>query len=223
MVALAALLVFVIVLITDVFVLKARKKSHPALIKNYKIVDVDLFNREGIAIPVDTYISKAHTYAEFVDDGIVKIGVDEFVSASLGTVLVTKIADKGKNIFVGDVILEGAAGGNKIMFYSPVAGVVKAVNDNLIGKNITDPYGSDWGVMIAPLYFDKSRSRLKMNDDLAEWMKEELKRFKEYIISSQKTEPAGATMYDGGTIIKGAAAQLNSKLVEQFQKEFLTV
>lgn len=222
MVALSALLIFVIILITDLFVLKAQKRTHPAFIKNYKVVDVDLFNREGINIPVDTYVSKGHTYAEFVNEKIIKVGIDEFVSASLGEVSVTKIAPAGTIVKEGDFIFEAKVGNKLVNFCSPVSGVVKVVNDELIKRSISDPYGNDWGVMIAPVGFDKTKLILKANDDLAEWMKTELQRFKEYLYGSGNPGFAGVTMYDGGTVVKGAVAQLGEKAVSQFEKEFLT-
>jgi len=223
MVALSALLIFVLILITDIFVLKAEKKRHPAFIKNFKIVDVDLFNKEGITIPVDTYVSKGHTYAEFIQDKTIKVGVDEFVSSSLGEIKVEKIAAKGTKVKVGDIVISANVGGNTINFSSPVEGVVKVVNDNLLGNIINDPYGKDWGLMITPNEFEKTKRSLKINEELAEWMKTELKRFKDYLYGSLNPELAGATMYDGGTIVKGAVAQLDNSAVTKFQKEFLSL
>ena len=136
MVALSALVIFVIILITDIFVLKAGKKRHPAFIKNYKIVDVDLFDREGITIPVDTYISKGHTYAEFIDDKTIKIGIDDFISSSLGEFKIEKIAAKGSVVKEGDIILSAKVGNNLVSFASPVSGTVKVVNDRLLGNSI---------------------------------------------------------------------------------------
>ena len=88
---------------------------------------------------------------------------------------------------------------------------------------MVDPYGNDWGLLVTPNEFEKTKRSLKINEDLAEWMKGELKRLKEYLYGSLSPDLAGATMFDGGTIMKGAVAQLDDKAVTKFQNDFLSL
>jgi glycine cleavage system H lipoate-binding protein len=161
MVALYVLLGFILLLIVDAFVIRAEKKYHPAFKKKYEIIENMVFDNISVAVPADSYISKGHTWAEMLGNGMVKIGIDEFVLKTIGKFIVTKITKAGSLVKRGDVILEAKLGEKSISFRSPVDGTINYINDSLIGKNISDPYGEDWGVIVAPVNFEKNAVALK--------------------------------------------------------------
>lgn len=223
MVALSVFAVFMIILFTDVYVHKNGREKRTGFVENHSVVDIGLFNGAGISIPYETYISKGHTYAEPIDGKTVKVGIDEFVSYSLGDFKIESIAAKGTVVKAGDFIMSAKVGNSVISFASPVNGRVKVVNDRLIGNTINDFYGNDWGALITSDGFDKPKQLHKTNEDLAEWMKTEMTRLKNYLFDSLNRELAGATMFDGGTINKGAVALLDDKAVKKFQMDFLSI
>ena len=231
MVALYVLLGFILLLIIDAFVIRAEKKYHPAFKKKYEIIENVVFDNISVAVPADSYISKGHTWAELLGNGLVKIGVDEFVLKSLGKFIVTKILKPGTLIKKGDPIIEVKLAEKIINLRSPIDGTINYVNDDLIGKNISDPYGEDWGVIMSPVNFDKNALSLKTNENVVEWMRLEFLKLKNYLretmlqpyLPDGNTQLAGATMFDGGKMVEGAVSQLNMESIKKFEDEFLTV
>jgi glycine cleavage system H lipoate-binding protein len=224
MVALYVLLGFILLLLIDYFVLKGEKKFHPAFQKQFEVIENVVFDNISVTIPADSYVSKGHTWAEVLGNGLVRVGVDEFILKSVGNFLVTGMAKPGTVIKKGEVIINAKLGDKNFNFRSPVDGTVNFVNDNLVGKTISDPYGEDWGVMITPINFEKNAASLKANEKVVEWMKSEFIRLKNYLIDiSAQPQLAGATMLDGGKMMEGAVAHLNKESIKKFEDEFLTM
>jgi glycine cleavage system H lipoate-binding protein len=228
MVALYVLLGFILLLIIDAFVLRAEKKFHPAFKKKYEIIENMVFDNISVAVPADSYISKGHTWAEMLGNGMVKIGIDEFALKTIGKFIVTKITKAGLVVKRGDVILEAKVGEKSLSFRSPIDCTINFVNDSLIGKNVSDPYGEDWGVIVAPVNFEKNAVVLKSNETMVEWMKEEFLKLKNYLTesvaqSAGNLQLAGVTMFDGGKIVEGAVSQLSNESIKKFEDEFLKI
>lgn len=224
MVALSVLLGFILLLIIDYFVLRAEKKLHPAFIKNYSVTDSVAFNNLSVKVPADIFISKGHTWAEPDKNGFIKVGVDEFITKSLGDFVITNTAQNGILVNEGDPVIEAKLGKKKIIFRSPVSGKVVLQNHDLPGKKITDPFGEDWGVIIKPENFHSHTEKLKINEEVIEWMKSELRRFKIYL-EDRLSNPqlAGVTMFDGGHIVPGVVSHLDDESIEKYQKDFLSI
>jgi len=224
MVALYVFLGFILLLVIDYFVIRAEKKYHPAFKKSYEVVENVIFDNISVTVPADSYVSRGHTWAELQGNGLIKIGIDEFVLKSVGKFIVTNIAKSGTLVKKGDVIIEAKLGDKNFGFRSPIDGTINFINDDLIGKTISDPYGEDWGIMVSPINFEKNAASLKANEKVIDWMKNEFVRLKNYIVeNSVKPQLAGVTMLDGGKMIEGAVAQLDKESVKKFEDEFLTI
>ncbi|MGA8263159.1 MAG: hypothetical protein WB779_01820 [Ignavibacteriaceae bacterium] len=224
MVALSVLLGFLLLLVIDYFVLRAEKKLHPAFVKNYKVIDSVVFNNLSVSIPADTFISKGHTWAKPDKNGFLKVGVDEFITKSVGDLVITNTAPKGILLNEGDPVIEARLGDKRIVFRSPVSGQIVMQNHDLPGRKITDPFSEDWGVIIKSQEFHPHSNKLKMNEEVIEWMKGELIRFKNFL-EERLTKPglAGVTMFDGGHIVEGVVSHLDSESIEKYEKEFLSI
>jgi glycine cleavage system H lipoate-binding protein len=224
MVALYVLLGFILLLVIDYFVIRAEKKYHPAFKKSYEVVENIVFDNLSVKVPADSYVSRGHTWAELQGNGMLKIGIDEFAVKSMGKFVVTNIAKTGTLLKKGDIIIEAKLGDKDLSFRSPVDGTINFVNDDLVGKVFSDPYGEDWGVMVSPVNFETNAASLKANEKVVEWMKNEFIRLKNYIVeNSVKPQLAGVTMLDGGKLIEGAVAQLDKESIKKFEEEFLAI
>ncbi len=223
MVALFVLLTFILFVVIDIFVLRAQKKTHPAFEASNVLNHTSMvFNKYSIASPENIYLSKGHTWAEKIEDGLVKIGLDDFVMKALGKFTVENIAEENKNIKAGDVILEGAFNGKKIALRSPVSGVVTSVNKSLIGSEINDPY-ADWSLVVNPSNFNSESEKLVSGKQLSNWMKDEFRKLKDFLTENTvNVELAGVTMQDGGNVVEGALQNIKEDAVKKFEAEFLT-
>lgn len=219
MVALFVLLTFALFVVIDIFVLKAQKKSHPAFEKTTSAV----FNKSSIAIPNQVFVSKGHTWAQKLQDGTVKVGVDDFALKALGRLSVTSIVPELTKVKQGDVILEGTCSSNSFKFRSPVEGTVKLVNSSILNKPLTEPFTNGWGLVITPSNWEVSSKVLKTGESLSSWLKEEFRRLRDFIeVSAVKPELAGITMHDGGNIVEGAISNIAAEGLKNFENEFLT-
>ncbi len=225
MVALYVLLGFILLLLIDYFVIKGEKKYHPAFQKKYEVVENIIFDNISVSVPADSYVSKGHTWAELQGNGLIKVGIDEFVLKSLGGFIVSNIVKAGTLVKKGDPVIEAVLGDKKISFRSPVDGTVNFINDELIGKPVSDPYGNDWAILLTPINFEKNAAALKANEKVVDWMKNEFIRLKNYLVENTagRVQLAGATMLDGGKILEGSIAMLDKDSVKKFEDEFLQI
>jgi hypothetical protein len=100
---------------------------------------------------------------------------------------------------------------------------VKSINQEIIGRTLNDPYGNDWGLVIAPINMEDNLNTLKLGHTAIEWMKDEFKRLKDFLSeNSFRAEPVGVTMYDGGNVMEGAVSKIDDEGLKQFEEEFLS-
>lgn len=218
MVALFVVLTFLLFILIDLIVLKSQGKEHPAF-ATYKV-----FNRGSFIFPEDIFLAPGHTWLQNIKDGLVKIGVDEFIVKSLGKIKLNVLKNEGENVKKGEPIFQTNIGPKVLNFYAPIDGKVKYVNKNLSTKKVEDPYDIDWGLMIEPINFQESLQILKTKESAVDWLKKEFSRFKDFLmIHSKDPEFVGLTMADGGNIVEGVASHLNEKALSEFEKEFLSL
>ena len=152
----------------------------------------------------------------------VKIGVDEFIVKSFKKLQLIDMAAEGTDLKKGDVVFRGKVGKQVVNFHSPIDGKVLTVNNDTVGKNITNPYTEGWGLVIAPATNNLS-SVAQTAEKAANWLDSEFKRLKDFLsLHTADPELAGLTMADGGNITEGVAANFNEKTLAAFEKEFLS-
>ncbi len=179
-----------------------------------------VFNKSSLEIPEGYYFSPGHTWAK-EDSGKLKIGIDAFVLKALGNLKIDKLVPAGNSIKKGDVIFEGTANSKRVKFRSPVDGKIESVNHRVIGKELSDVYGENWGVTM--ISNSDQVSRLLSDGAALDWMKSEFRRLKDFLsFNSFKAEPVGATMYDGGNVVEGVVSDFDDDLVIEFEENFLT-
>jgi len=221
MVAIFVLTAFLFIISVDMVVLKIQGKNHPAFEPSFPQYDLSIFNGNSFTIPPNIFFSKGHTWIKKEGEGLIDIGIDSLGATALGTLSVLKCAEVGKELKRGDVIFEGSFGNRVIKFMSPVNGIVKSVNTDIIGKKISNPYET-WGVQLISNEFSESMKMFLSGSDALSWMKNEFIKLKSFIDShSLKVELAGVTMYDGGSLYNGTSSLLVDKTANDFEKEFL--
>lgn len=90
--------------------------------------------------------TKTHEWLA-VEGNTVTIGITDFAQAQLGDVVFLELPSPGRKLEPGESfgVVESVKAASDL--YSPVAGRVTAVNDNLAGKPElinSDPYGEGW-------------------------------------------------------------------------------
>ncbi len=104
-------------------------------------------------IPAELRFAESHEWAHLEADGTVTVGISDHAQEALGDVVFVELPEIGKTFAAGDAagVVESVKAASDI--YSPVAGEVIAVNDNLQGTPEglnNDPYAS-WIFKLKPV------------------------------------------------------------------------
>ena len=147
MVAIFALSAFILILMADHFVLKLQGRTHPAFGSAPGIISIAESSEINYGFPSNILLSKGHTWLKKGNDGLIEIGVDLLGSRALGGLSIARCSEENARIKRGDVLFVGNYGSETVEFLSPINGVVRHINQKVIGNKISNPYNT-WGIKI---------------------------------------------------------------------------
>ena len=98
-------------------------------------------------VPEELLYSKDHEWVRRLDDGRCQVGITHFAQDELGDVVFVELPEIGRTLAAHDEMgtIESVKAVAEV--YSPVAGEVVAVNEELLDrpeKVNEDPYGEGW-------------------------------------------------------------------------------
>ena len=104
-------------------------------------------------LPGELLYTKDHEWLRREDDGTVSIGVTDHAQSALGDLVYVELPEVGQDVTDGGdmAVVESVKAASDV--YSPIDGIVAAVNDVLADDPETintDPYGEGWIVKIKP-------------------------------------------------------------------------
>lgn len=223
MVAIFVLSLFLLFISVDLIVLKIQGKNHPAFEPSFSQFDLLTFDKNSLTVPSNIFFSKGHTWLKKNKDGLIDIGIDELGITALGALSILKCATMDKELKRGDTLFEGVYGNKIVKFLSPISGIVKSINTDIIGKKISNPYET-WGVKLFSKDFKENYCVFLSGGDAVDWMKKEFIKLKNFINShSPKVDLAGTTMFDGGSLSSDTISLLVDQSANDFEKEFLSL
>lgn len=215
MVALFVVLTFLFFILIDLLVLKAQGKEHPAFA--VKVFDKRFF------FPTEGILSLGHLWLQKAQNGLYKLGIDEFILKALGKLHLIPLKAEGELVNKGEPILQAVFGNRTITFRAPVDGAIKFINKNIQEKLVDDPYGDDWAMLIEPkTNVSLSTAFLKTGNDAIKWLHDEFNRFKDFVAAKAgQPELAGITLQDGGNIVEGVLRSFDDNAIKEFEEQFL--
>ena len=102
-------------------------------------------------VPSELRYSREHEWVR-VEGDLARVGITDFAQDSLGDVVFVQLPDAGLDIVAGASAAEIESTKSVSDVYVPVSGVVRAVNDALVGAPELvnqDPYGAGWILEVA--------------------------------------------------------------------------
>jgi glycine cleavage system H protein len=102
-------------------------------------------------IPEDLRYSREHEWVR-VNGNVARIGITDFAQDSLGDVVFVQLPDVGLDVIAGASASEIESTKSVSDVFVPLTGVVRAVNEALVGAPELvnqDPYGEGWILEIA--------------------------------------------------------------------------
>ncbi|MBA3011468.1 MAG: glycine cleavage system protein H [Proteobacteria bacterium] len=174
----------------------------------------------GIFLPMGYYFSQGHTWVKIEDNGMVRMGIDDFACKLLGKFDTLSCPLMGKRLTRGETALTLTRGGNRVSFLAPVNGVVTEVNAQV--RNAPElipkaPYTQGW---ILTLYCPDLKQDLKhlfFMDTSEKFMTAAVSRLYEFL--EEHTQLAAA---DGGTLMSDIYGNLPGIAWEDLVKIFIS-
>lgn len=100
-----------------------------------------------MTFPEDLKYSAEHEWVREGNTATVRVGITDYAADALGDIVYVSLPTVGQEVAAGDACGELESTKSVSEVFSPVAGVVSAVNDYLADTPETvnsDPYGAGW-------------------------------------------------------------------------------
>lgn len=82
--------------------------------------------------PANLSYTKSHEWLEELEDDVVRIGLTDFAQDSLGDLVFVNLPQVGDEVVVGEALGDVESVKAVSDIYSPVTGVIRAVNEDLL-------------------------------------------------------------------------------------------
>ena len=226
--AIALILVFSVIALTALFfVVAAFKRSKQSIIDSDDIEITPALNVNSILAPRGLYFDKTHTWAFMEQDGMVKIGIDDFIKHVTGRFSQLKMKSPGEKVRKGEKILTVVQDGKQLNLYSPVSGYIRKQNESLLtspSKINTAQFTEAWVYQIEPANWLREVSFMFMFDKYREWLDAEFARLKDFLAASANSNTVvyqHIVLQDGGELKDSVLADLGPEVWEDFQSRFI--
>jgi glycine cleavage system H lipoate-binding protein/ABC-type phosphate transport system substrate-binding protein len=224
-----ALLILASIIVTG-FIVDAtlrylRHKKASVLIANSGSQPVP--DENSLIIPKGIYFDKTHTWAFMEQNGVVKVGVDDFLQHITGPITRVKMKNTGERVKKGEQILSIIQNGKQLNLYAPVSGIIKEQNSSLNTNSRvinSSPYSEGWVYMIEPSNWLRENQLLFMAEKHKQFIKNEFSRLKDFLAVTLNTDTeiyARVILQDGGELRDGILSNLGPEVWEDFQTKFI--
>jgi len=185
------------------------------------------FDAGSVALPNGLYFDKTHTWAFMEKDGLVSIGIDDFLQHITGPITRVEVKNAGEKIKKGELLFSIIQSGKQLNMYAPVSGVIKKQNEALLSNSSflnQSPYSDGWVYRIEPSNWFKEIQSLDMSERYRNWLRAEFSRLKDFmaaILKPESPEYAHVVLQDGGELKEGVLSDFGPEVWEDFQANFL--
>jgi glycine cleavage system H lipoate-binding protein len=195
---------------------------------NYGDVQIiSALNENIIVAPKGLYFDKTHTWAFMEKDGIVRVGIDDFLQHITGPLTKIKMKEPGEKVRKGEKILTIIRDGKQLNIYAPVSGIIREQNQQLLRDSSimnSSPFSEGWVYMIEPKNWVREIEFLFMGEKYKEWLRDEFTRLKDFFTAAVMSNNAvyeHIILQDGGEISDNVLADLSPEVWEDFQTSFI--
>lgn len=185
------------------------------------------FDASSVALPNGLYFDKTHTWAFMEKDGLVSIGIDDFLQHITGPITRIEMKNPGEKIKKGEHIFSIIQSGKQLNMYSPVSGYIKKQNETLLSNSFLlnhSPYSDGWVYQIEPANWVKELQLLDVSEKYRTWLKAEFLRLKDFMVAILKPESPDyvhVVLQDGGEMRDGVLSGFSPEVWEDFQENFI--
>ena len=217
--------VILIGLIIDGVARYKRRKKATVQFEGY--VSHPVLDENSLIVPKGLYFDKTHTWAFMEQNGVVKVGIDDFLQHITGTITRIKMKNQGEKVKKGEQILSIIQNGKQLNLYSPISGTIieqnRALDSNSSIIN-SSPYNDGWVYKIEPTNWLRENQLLFMAEKHRQFIKNEFSRLKDFLAVTLKADTEKypqIVLQDGGELRDGILSNLGPEVWEDFQTKFI--
>jgi glycine cleavage system H lipoate-binding protein len=202
-----------------------RKKK--IIIKTLDSVLQPVLDENSLIVPAGLYFDKTHTWAFMEQNGVVKVGIDDFMQHITGVITRIKMKSQGDKVKKGEPILSIIQNGKQLNLYSPVSGTIRELNKTLDTDSSilnSSPYNEGWVYKIEPSNWLRENQLLFMADKQRQYIKSEFSRLKDFLAAALNADSLNLSplvLQDGGELRDGVLSNLGPEEWEDFQTKFI--
>lgn len=182
----------------------------------------DDFAKGEFSIPGGVFIAKNHTWVSMNQEGIAKVGIDDFAQKLIGKITSLELPNLGMNVKAGQPLFTIKQGNRSVTFTSPVSGKVSQINtllkDNLEALDVT-PYERNWVCALDAENLDNEIKEMKIGKSAVAFFQEDIEKFKTFFMELLKSEKKSDEYLEEGLFIGqlGKLSDVNwNKIIAEF-------
>ncbi|MCP3873226.1 MAG: glycine cleavage system protein H [Desulfobacteraceae bacterium] len=173
----------------------------------------------GVSLPMGYYLHSGHAWIKIEDQGMVRIGIDDFASRLLGKFDTFSSPLMGERLEQGKPAFTLSRDGHDVSFLSPVSGVITEINTQVRqspGMINQSPYTDGWVFILYCPNLKQELKQLMFMDTCKGFMGKEVKHLYDFL--EQETQLKAA---DGGALVSDLYGNLPGISWESLLKEFI--
>ncbi len=223
-VAMTLVLVIALFFVIDLLVQRLRSPKTAPVVASHTS---SYLNEKSIDIQDGLYFDKSHTWAFMERDGLISIGIDDFLQHVTGPISKIRMKSAGEEVRKGETFLTIIQEGKQLNIKAPVSGKIKSFNEKLLsnaGLVNSSPYTEGWIYRIEPASWLRDTQFLIIAQGYREWIMMEFLHLKDFLAVALRAnygENAQVVLQDGGEIKDGVLKELSTEVLEDFQSLFL--
>jgi glycine cleavage system H lipoate-binding protein/ABC-type phosphate transport system substrate-binding protein len=204
-----------------------RRKKDPELLKGSTIGHPKMMSESSLSLPKGLYFDKTHTWAFMEKDGIVRVGINDFLHHITGPYTRIKMRNPGDSVTKNEYLFSLIQDGKQLNIYAPFSGKIIDINESLV----TNPslinrstYNEGWIYKIEPTNWVREIQFLRMAGSYKEWLKAEFLRIKDFLsanINTKTSELNFVAYQEGGELKDNVLKDFGPEVWEDFQKHFI--
>ena len=164
----------------------------------------DDFTKNEFSIPGGVFIAKNHTWVSMNQEGIAKVGIDDFAKKLVGKISSVELPNLGMNVKAGQPLFTIKQGNRTITFNSPVTGKVSQVNtllkDNIDALDVT-PYERNWICALDAENLDNEIKEMNIGKSAVAFFQEDIEKFKTLFMDLLKSEKKSDEYLEEGLFV----------------------
>jgi glycine cleavage system H lipoate-binding protein len=176
----------------------------------------------GVRLPAGVFFHRSHIWARVDEDGMIRVGLDDFARRLLGRGIHFNAPLPGTMIEKGETACLIERNGQTVPVLSPVDGRVMTVNHELIDhpeRLHEDPYGDGWLYRLRPYNLYHNLRDLLCGVEARIWMEGEIGQL-DAMMEPVASMPRAA---DGGRIVDDLAPALGDRWADVNRHFLLTI